>query len=120
MKHQQPTLRFLGATDTVTGSRYPLEAAGKRVLVDCGLFQGYKRSRERNRGPFLVPSFSAHADADGILAWMKSAEREPRMTYIIHGEPDASDALRLRIKHEPGWRARVPEHLEKISLEDPR
>jgi metallo-beta-lactamase family protein len=42
------------------------------------------------------------------------------MTYITHGEPDASDALRLRIKHELGWRARVPEHLEKISLEDPR
>ncbi len=55
MKHQEPTLRFLGATDTVTGSRYLLEAGGKRVLVDCGLFQGYKRSRERNRAPFPVP-----------------------------------------------------------------
>ena len=39
MKHQQPTLRFLGATDTVTGSRYLLEAGGKRVLVDCGSFR---------------------------------------------------------------------------------
>ena len=42
------------------------------------------------------------------------------MTYITHGEPDASDALRLRNKRAVGWRARVPEHLEKISLEDPR
>ena len=61
MKHQQPTLRFLGATDTVTGSRYLLEAGGKRVLVDCGLFQGYKRSRERNRAPFPVPPHSINA-----------------------------------------------------------
>ena len=42
MKHQQPTLRFLGAT--VTGSRYLLEAGGKRVLVDCG------RPRKGNQG----------------------------------------------------------------------
>ena len=61
MKHQQPTLRFLGATDTVTGSRYLLDAGGKRVLVDCGLFQGYKRSRERNRAPFPVPPHSINA-----------------------------------------------------------
>ena len=75
MKHQQPTLRFLGATDTVTGSRYLLEAGGKRVLVDCGLFQGYKRSRERNRAPFPVPPHSidavvlthAHLDHTGYV-----------------------------------------------------
>lgn len=40
MKHQQATFRFLGATDTVTGSRYLLEAGGKQVLVDCRLFPG--------------------------------------------------------------------------------
>jgi metallo-beta-lactamase family protein len=51
---------------------------------------------------------------------MQAADREPRMTYITHGEPDASDALRIRIKHELGWRARVPEHLEQISIEEPR
>ena len=75
MKHQQPTLRFLGATDTVTGSRYMLEAGGKRVLVDCGLFQGYKRSRERNRVPFPVRPASidavvlthAHLDHTGYV-----------------------------------------------------
>ncbi|MCX6500598.1 MAG: MBL fold metallo-hydrolase [Arthrobacter sp.] len=75
MKHEQPTLRFFGATDTVTGSRYLLEAGGRRVLVDCGLFQGYKRSRERNRMPFPVPPRSldavvlthAHLDHTGYV-----------------------------------------------------
>jgi metallo-beta-lactamase family protein len=42
------TLRFLGATDTVTGSRYLLETGGTRIHVDCGLYQGYKKLRERN------------------------------------------------------------------------
>lgn len=67
-----------------------------------------------------LESLSAHADADGVIEWMRSAPREPRMTYITHGEPEASDALRLRIKRELGWRARVPEHLESVSLTEPR
>jgi metallo-beta-lactamase family protein len=42
------TLQFLGATDTVTGSKNPVESAGQRVLVACGLYQGLKALRLRN------------------------------------------------------------------------
>ncbi|MFF1635297.1 MBL fold metallo-hydrolase RNA specificity domain-containing protein [Leifsonia sp. NPDC058248] len=55
------TLRFLGATDTVTGSRYLLDTSAGRILVDCGLFQGYKALRERNWKPFPVDPSSIHA-----------------------------------------------------------
>jgi metallo-beta-lactamase family protein len=41
-------LTFLGATDTVTGSRYLITTKSHRVLIDCGLFQGYKQLRLRN------------------------------------------------------------------------
>ncbi len=41
-------LTFLGATGTVTGSKYILEANGKKIMIDCGLFQGYKELRQRN------------------------------------------------------------------------
>lgn len=41
-------LSFLGATGTVTGSKYLLTLGSKKVLVDCGLFQGYKELRLRN------------------------------------------------------------------------
>ena len=40
-------LTFLGAAGTVTGSKYLLTAGKKRLLVDCGLFQGYKQLRLR-------------------------------------------------------------------------
>ena len=68
-------LRFLGAAGTVTGSRYLIEAGGRRILVDCGLFQGFKQLRARNRKPFPVrPSTidavlltHAHLDHSGYL-----------------------------------------------------
>ncbi|QCO98523.1 MBL fold metallo-hydrolase [Arthrobacter sp. 24S4-2] len=96
------------------GTRGAALAAGQRQLRIYG-------EDVRIRAEVIqMESLSAHADSDGLIEWMKAAEREPRMTYITHGEPDASDALRARIKRELGWRVRVPEHLESISIEDPR
>jgi metallo-beta-lactamase family protein len=54
------TLTFLGATGTVTGSKYLLEAGGERLMVDCGLFQGEKELRLRNWNPLPVPPSSIH------------------------------------------------------------
>lgn len=64
-----------------------------------------------------LQSFSGHADADEMLAWMGGATRKPAMTYITHGEPDAADTLRGRIEHEVGWHARAPEYLETVLLD---
>ncbi|MEX0585123.1 MAG: MBL fold metallo-hydrolase, partial [Pirellulales bacterium] len=47
-------LTFLGAAETVTGSKYLLEADGAKVLVDCGLFQGLKELRLKNWAPLPV------------------------------------------------------------------
>ncbi|MFO0689115.1 MAG: MBL fold metallo-hydrolase [Myxococcota bacterium] len=68
-------LRFLGAAGTVTGSRTLVEAEGRRILVDCGLFQGWKTLRLRNWAPFPVEPASidavvlthAHIDHSGYL-----------------------------------------------------
>ncbi|MDX6271713.1 MAG: metallo-beta-lactamase family protein, partial [Acidobacteriota bacterium] len=42
------TLSFWGGVGTVTGSKYLIEGGRGRVLIDCGLFQGFKELRERN------------------------------------------------------------------------
>lgn len=68
-------LTFLGANATVTGSRHLVETAHARLLVDCGLFQGYKALRLRNWAPFPVAPDSidavilthAHLDHAGYL-----------------------------------------------------
>ena len=64
-----------------------------------------------------LSGYSAHADADEIMAWLRGFERAPRQVFITHGEPDAADALRKRIQDELHWAAHVPEHLETISLD---
>jgi metallo-beta-lactamase family protein len=48
------TISFLGATDTVTGSRFLVSSNQSKVLVDCGLFQGLKSIRKKNWDPFPV------------------------------------------------------------------
>jgi metallo-beta-lactamase family protein len=69
------TIQFLGATGTVTGSKYLVQAAGKQILVDCGLFQGYKQLRLRNWARLAVDPKTidavvlthAHLDHSGYL-----------------------------------------------------
>ena len=70
-----PRLGFFGAAGTVTGSRYVLEAAGQRLLIDCGLFQGIKQLRLRNWAPPVIDPGTidavvlthAHIDHSGYL-----------------------------------------------------
>lgn len=60
---------------------------------------------------------SAHADRTEILAWLRHFEKPPRMTFITHGEPVASDALRHAIEEQLKWMTHVPEHMERAILE---
>lgn len=63
-----------------------------------------------------LPMLSAHADADEILRWLAGFRTPPRETFIVHGEPDASAALKLRIEAELGWKCRVPQPMERVVL----
>jgi len=79
-------LTFLGAAGSVTGSKYLVEAAGKRLLVDCGLFQGSQELQDRNYKPLPTDPKSidfamlthAHLDHTGWLpVLVKTGYRGP-------------------------------------------
>lgn len=57
------SITFLGGVDTVTGSRYLVCHDGHKLLIDCGLFQGFKQLRLRNRAPLPV----APRDIDAVV-----------------------------------------------------
>jgi metallo-beta-lactamase family protein len=80
-------LTFLGAAGTVTGSKYLIEAGGLRILVDCGLFQGYKNLRLLNWQP--MPFSTKEIDA----------------VVLTHAHIDHSGALPLLVKQ--GYRGPV-------------
>ena len=92
-------LGFFGGAGTVTGSRYLLEHGGERVLLDCGLFQGYKKLRERNwRQPGFEPAglsavvlTHAHLDHSGYLPRLcESGFRGP-----VYCTPGTRDLLQI-------------------------
>ena len=70
-----PSLTFLGAAGTVSGSRHLVDTGAARVLVDCGLFQGERELRDRNWERFPVPADTidavvlthGHIDHSGFL-----------------------------------------------------
>lgn len=68
-------IAFLGATETVTGSRFLITSDKSKILIDCGMFQGVKSDRLKNWAPFPVEPSTidavvlshAHLDHSGYL-----------------------------------------------------
>ena len=64
-----------------------------------------------------IDAFSVHADAAELCQWLATAPSPPETTYLVHGEPDASQALLMRITQELGWHAVVPRYGERVRLD---
>lgn len=128
---------ILAASGMATGGRvlHHIKAFGpdRRNTI---LFSGYQAAGTRGRsmvegakdvkihGQWVpinaevatLPMLSAHADYEEILRWLSGIKRPPRKTFIVHGEPHASDALRVRIQDRLGWDCIVPEMMERHEL----
>jgi len=92
------------------GTRGAAMVAGAQAVKIFGQYVPVK-ARVHN-----MDMLSAHADADEIIGWLKNFRRPPNTTFITHGEPEASDALRKRITEELRWNAHVPEYREDAEL----
>lgn len=64
-----------------------------------------------------LPNCSAHADAGEIMSWLRGFITPPKRTFVVHGEPDAADALRHRIADELHWQVCTPDYLQSFALE---
>ena len=107
-------LTFLGAAGCVTGSKYLVEAAGKRLLVDCGLFQGTNELKDRNWKPLPVDpkqiDFAvlthAHLDHTGWLpVLVKDGYRGP-----IFANPATIELTEILLKDSAHLQEEETEH----------
>ena len=93
------TITFLGGADTVTGSKYLIVHDKRRLLVDCGLFQGVKQLRLRNWTPLAVAPDQidavvlthAHLDHSGYLPLLA----KEGFTGKIHATPATRDLCKI-------------------------
>ena len=65
----------------------------------------------------VIDGVSAHADADGLVRWLRTATRRPRRVFVVHGEPEQAAALAARVTTELGWAAHVPAHRQSVELD---
>lgn len=63
-----------------------------------------------------LPMLSAHADSDELMRWMRGFKKPVKRVFIVHGESDASEALRVRIDRELGWDTVVPRQNQLFEL----
>ncbi|WP_020524795.1 MBL fold metallo-hydrolase RNA specificity domain-containing protein [Catelliglobosispora koreensis] len=112
LEHMAPNPRHL-----ILLPGYQVPGTRGRALLDGAqalkMFGGYVPVRAEVVG---FNEFSAHADADGLMAWLRTAPREPQTCYVVHGEQAASETLSHRIHSELGWCAVVPRHAERVLI----
>lgn len=63
-----------------------------------------------------LENLSAHADSHEIMRWLSGFKRAPQKVFLVHGEPNAQEALKQRIIEQFGWTVEIPDYLQKFEL----
>lgn len=63
-----------------------------------------------------IEGLSAHTDQKGLIGWMSELKQRPEHIFIVHGEPQAADALRVKIKDTYGWNCEIPALNEIVDI----
>jgi metallo-beta-lactamase family protein len=63
-----------------------------------------------------LEQFSDHADTPELLEWLRTFPQAPAITYLVHGEPEASETLREAITRDLKWQVATAEYLQKVPI----
>ena len=64
-----------------------------------------------------VHGFSAHADREEILTWLRHIKNTPRKVFIIHGEKDAAHSFKGFLTEKTGWDVMVPKYQDTVKID---
>jgi metallo-beta-lactamase family protein len=105
---ERNTVIFVGFQAEGTRGRRLLD--GEKEIKIFGEFAPVRAQIER------LENLSAHADSREILRWLGGFKRAPEKVFLVHGEPDAQEALKNKIIEKFGWEVEIPEYLQKFEL----
>jgi len=90
---------------------------GRKLLDKPNKVRVFGRDVKVKADVLEISSFSAHADYNEMIDWLKQAKiPAPKKVFIVHGEPDASDELRLHLKDQLDWDSTVPDYKGEYQL----
>ncbi|MHC4706282.1 MAG: MBL fold metallo-hydrolase RNA specificity domain-containing protein, partial [Planctomycetota bacterium] len=106
---QHSTIMFVGYQAIGTLGRHIVEGAKKIRIFG----QRYKVKAKVVR----VHGFSAHADRDELLDWLKELEAPPRGVFVVHGEAESAKAFGDYVRDQTGWQVTVPDYEDEAVLD---
>jgi len=104
----ESTILFVGYQAVGTPGRILLDGS-KRIRL-LGQTYPVKANIEK------IDGFSAHADNDGLLAWLSDIRIPPRCVFVTHGEEDAATSFAKILTEKTGWRTEVPKYKNTVEL----
>ncbi len=89
---------------------------GRQLLRGAAEIKIYGRYYPVNARIEEIGGLSGHADQKGLMHWMSQIKNKPEKVFIVHGEPQSSDVLRVKIESTWGWNCVIPQLWETIDL----
>ena len=93
----------------------------RNAIVLAGFQVGGSRGARLPAGERKIKIFGGwvpvRADRSEHIAWMRHIKAPPRRTWVVHGEPDAADALRVAVQRDLGWAVRLPHFGQSVTTD---
>lgn len=104
LSRPESTILLAGYQAEGTRGRSLLEGASE--LKFFGKYYSVKAQIE------MLEGLSGHADQQELLDWVSDLQTQPEQIFLIHGEPNSADALRVKLKVRFGWNSEIPDLFE--------
>lgn len=112
LQHRMPD-----PTTIVLFTGYQAEGTlGRRLLEGAPMVRIHGQEVQVRAQIEQVNALSAHADQSEILRWLGNFKSPPKMTFIVHGEPPAQEALQAKIESEFDWKTVIPKQADQFDL----
>ena len=108
IRRAESTILFVGYQAEGTPGRILLDGARKVRLL--GQIHPVRAHIEK------IDGFSAHADRDGLLAWLSDIRVPPRCVFVTHGEEKAAISFADFLSERTGWTTKVPQYKDTVEL----